>query len=177
MDEDNRTEPLFTNKCTHTKDVYRDAYLNFNKPRRTFFIIITSFFLLTTLFEVMLSTTTFEFNFAFFLLFIGLIVYLFIPLYHSNLAYKRSQEIHHEDIVVSSKFFEDRFVTIAHPSNATFTIQYSQLERVIATKRLYLLVVHLRLFYIIDKNGFERISTVEFEQFLHQKAPRAKFTR
>jgi len=74
MEEENRTEPLFTNKCTHTKDVYRDAYLNFNKPRRTVFII-TSFFLLTTLLKVMLNTTTFEFNFAFLLLFIGLIVF------------------------------------------------------------------------------------------------------
>lgn len=177
MEEGNRTEPLFTNKCTYTKEVYRDSYLNFNKPKRTLFVIITSFFMLITLLELMLNAATFEINFAFFLLFIGLIVFLFVPLYNSNLSYKRSLEIYHEEIVVSLSFFEDRFVTIAHPSNATFTIQYSQLKRVIATKKLYLLVVHLRLFYIIDKNGFDKINMLEFEQFLHQKAPKAKFTR
>ncbi len=176
MEEERLIEPLFANKCTYTKDVYRDAYLNFNKPKRTVFLIITSFFMLITLLETILNAATFEMNFAFFLLFIGLIVFLFLPLYNANLSYKRSLEIYHEEIVVLAKFFEDRFVTVARPSNATFTIQYTQLKRVIATKRLYLLVVHLRLFYIIDKNGFDKINMLEFEQFMHQKAPKAKFT-
>jgi len=93
----------------------------------------------------------------------------------SDMIYKRTIEVYHEEIIATTSFFDDHIVSIAQPSNAMFTIRYDQIKRVISTKQLYLLVIRFQLYFIINKNGFDKINMVEFEPFLREKAPKAKF--
>jgi hypothetical protein len=125
--------------------------------------------------QVILSSATFEISLALLVMVASIIVYLVIPLLLANLSYKRSIEIFHEEIVATSEFYGDNFVSTTHPSNATLSVKYDQVKRVISTKQLYLLVIRFQLYYIINKNGFDKINMLEFEKFMREKAPKAKF--
>ena len=168
-------EPLFTNKCTYTKEVYRESLLNYNKRKRTISIIIFCLLILIIVMQIILYSSTFEISLALLVIVPSIIAYLVIPLILAGLSYKRSVEIYHEEIVATSEFYDDHFVSTLHPSNATMTVQYDQLKRLVSTKQLYLLGIRYHVFYIINKNGFDKINMLEFEKFLREKAPKAKF--
>lgn len=168
-------EPLFTNKCTYTKEVFREALFGYNKRKSTVSIVVLSIVILLTIYQIIFYAGTSDISLALFLLGLSVLTYVLFPIIQANLSYKRSIEMHHELIKALTTFYEDHFVSTAQPSNATITVKYDQMKRVIATRQLYLIVIRWQLFYIIDKNGFDKINMLEFEKFLREKAPKAKF--
>ena len=168
-------EPLFTNKCTYTKSTLRESLMNYQKRQRTLIVILIGAVAVISLIQLVLTGEVPTLTLLLFLIVMYLFAFVFVPIISSNLAYKRNNEIFHEEVVNTFSFFEDHFVSLTTPSNATIDIQYSQLKRVVETKQYYLLVMSQNLFYIIDKNGFDRVNTFEFTKFLREKAPKAKF--
>jgi len=168
-------DPLFSNKCTYTKEVFREALFGYNKRKSTVSIVVLSIVILLTIYQIIFYAGTSDIFLALFLLGLSVLTYVILPIFQANLSYKRTIELHHEPITALTVFFDDHFVSTAQPSNATITVKYDQVKRVISTKQLYLLVIRLQLFYIIDKNGFDKINMLEFEKFLREKAPKAKF--
>ena len=168
-------EPLFTNKCTYTKSTLQEAMLNYQKRQRTFVIIFMIALAVISLLQLILSGEMPNLIFLLLLVLMFVSAFVLIPYFSANLSYKRNNEIFHEEVVNTITFFDDHFISLAMPSNATTDIQYSQLKRVVETKQHYLLVVSQNLFYIIDKSGFDRINSLEFVKVLREKAPKAKF--
>ncbi len=168
-------EPLFTNKCIYTKDVFRESQLNYNKRQKAISIVINCLLVLIMIIETVIHPDTEIIFLALFLTVMSVLFYFVVPVLAAGLSYKRSLELYHEELVSTSEFFDDHFVSTSRPSNAVITIRYDQFKRIVATKQLYLLIVRFHLFYAIDKNGFDKINMLEFEKFLRDKAPKAKF--
>jgi len=175
MDKGDYMEPLFANKCIYTKDVFRESLFGYNKRKKALTFIILAFLIIVILIQLLLYSVSSEIYLALFTIVLSALVFIVLPIIQANLSYKRSIELHQEPITALTTFYDDHFVSTAQPSNATITVKYDQVKRVIATKQLYLLVIRLQLFYIIDKNGFEKINMVEFEKFIKENAPKAKF--
>jgi len=168
-------EPLFTNKCTYTKDVILEAYLSYNKRERR---IQTPMILICDFFAITMSFIHFEFQLMMLLLVLNVLFFFFvfaIPRIIAHRSYKVNLEVLKERIIGTTEYYDDNFVSIAYPTNAVINIQYGQLKRIISSNNLYLLVIRFQLFFIIDKNGFDKIKMLEFEKFLREKAPKAKF--
>jgi hypothetical protein len=77
---------------------------NFNNLKEHTFCNYHFVFMLITLLELMLNAATFENNFAFFLLFIGLIVSCLFRFIKSNYHISAVLKIYHEEIVCFFKF-------------------------------------------------------------------------
>lgn len=167
-------EPLFTNKCSYTKEVILEAYLSYNKRERR---ILTPIILICDFLGVAMSFIHFEFPLMMLLFILNILFFFFvfaIPRIIAHRIYKVHLEVLKEPIVGTTDYYDDKFVSIAYPTKAELNIQYSQLKRIISSNNLYLLVIRFQLFFIVDKNGFDKINMVEFEKFIEEKAPKAK---
>ena len=167
-------EPLFINKCTYTKEAILEAYLGYGKRERrvqTLILLICDFLAIT------ISFIHFEFQIMMLLLILNILFFFFVfalPRIIAHRSYKVNLEVLKEPIVGTTEYYDDKFLSIAYPTKAEINIQYAQLKRVISSKNLYLLVIRFQLFFIIDKNGFDKINMVEFERFIKEKAVNAK---
>ena len=167
-------EPLFTNKCTYTKEAILEAYLSYNKRERR---IQTPLMLICDFLAITMSFIHFELKLMMFLLIINILFFFFVfavPRLVAHRSYKVNLEVLKEPIVGTTAYYDDNFVSIAYPTKAEINVQYNQLKRIISSKNLYLLVIRFQLFFIIDKNGFDKINMVEFERFIKEKAVNAK---
>ena len=168
-------EPLFTNKSTYTKNALRESLLNYQKRQRTIIVILICAVAFISLLQLLLSGEVPTITLLLFLILMYLFAFVFVPIYSANLSYERNFEVFHEEVANTFTFFDDHFVSLTTPSNATIDIHYNQLQRIVETKQYFLLVVSQNLFYIIDKSGFDRVNTLEFIKVLREKAPKAKF--
>jgi len=132
-------EPLFTNTCFLTKEVYKEAFTSIRKLRKLILAILlfglTIFLILEA---VWLEDWTF-YLYAF--IFVSYPIYAFFisPLINAKITYKRSFEVNHEVASHVMLFFDDHIVLKSCPSNAEATLQYEQLVRVEASRQLYIL--------------------------------------
>ena len=160
-------EPLFTNTCLLTKEVYKEAYLAITRSRRILVVILSAVIFVSSLFEAYWTDDVLFYFFAgFFVLF---------PRRAANITSKRSQEIYHEEICSTIRFYDDSMITKSTPSNAEATLRYDQIVQVRASRQLYIITIKQKLLVILDKSKFDQINMIEFEHFLRQKAPKAKF--
>ena len=168
-------EPLFTNSCLLTKEVYQEAFSSIRKFKKLIFAILLFCLTVFLIFEaIRLEDWTF-YLYAF--VFVSYPIYaLFIaPLINAKMIYNRGFEINHEPTSHVTLFFDDHILLKSTPSKAEASLQYEQLIRVEASRQLYILTIKKNMLLILDKSKFDKINLIEFELFLHQKAPKAKF--
>jgi len=174
-EEADRMEPLFTNKCTFSKKLYREAMLNYNRRTRLFSIVVIILLLVYFLAACIIYDIWSDMWFVLGMFILSSTFYIAVPLISANLTYKRNFELYQQEPSSVIEFFEDRMTSTAYPSNAQITTRYDQIKRVISSRQLYLLVIRYHMFHLIDKNGFDKINMLEFERFIREKAPKAKF--
>lgn len=89
---------------------------------------------------------------------------------------KRTQELYPgqtQELIIHA--FEDHMEAATNLTEQTERIDYGCIIRVKETKELILLFRKQRLFYQLEKDGFEQGSVPEFIAFLKEKIPAAKF--
>lgn len=89
---------------------------------------------------------------------------------------KRTQELYPgqtQELIIHA--FEDHMEAATNLTEQTEQIDYGCIIRVKETKGLILLFRKQRLFYQLEKDGFEQGSAPEFIAFLKEKIPAAKF--
>lgn len=168
-------EPLFSNTCLLTKEVYKEAYFAITKRKRILVVILSVIVIITSILEAnWLDDIIFYFCAGFFLLF-SVYYFILFPRRAVNITYKRNQEVYHEEISCTVTFYDDKIVMKSIPSNAEATLQYSQIVRIRATRQLYILTIKQNLLFFLDKSQFDHVNMFEFEHFMRQKALKAKF--
>ncbi len=168
-------EPLFTNTCLLTKEVYKEAYLAITRSRRILVVILSAVIFVSSLFEAYWTDDVLFYFFAGFFVLFAVYYFVFFPRRAANITSKRSQEIYHEEICSTIRFYDDSMITKSTPSNAEATLRYDQIVQVRASRQLYIITIKQKLLVILDKSKFDQINMIEFEHFLRQKAPKAKF--
>lgn len=89
---------------------------------------------------------------------------------------KRTQELYPgQTQQLTIHAFEDHMEAATNLTEQTEQIDYGCIIRVKETKELILLFRKQRLFYQLEKDGFEHGSSDEFIAFLKEKIPTAKF--
>lgn len=175
MDEDNRSESLFTNKCIYTKEVYREVMLNYNKLLRTIVLVLVGLLLLLALPAIFYSRNNAVIKLVCSTVALAVLFFYLLPVLTAFYMYKRDRHLHHETICEYITFFNDYFLETAYPSKAETRINYSQIKRVVETKRFFLIAIKYQVFFIIDKDNFQGINPIDFKKFIKEKVPKAKF--
>jgi len=107
-----------------------------------------------------------------------MIVYVFFL--RSWLAARRYEKVNGElypgkTPQVTWHFYEDHVTAQSNLSETIEQVEYSGIIRVKETKTHFLLFRRMRLFYHLDKAGFEQGDKGEFAAFLQEKIPDAVF--
>ena len=167
-------EPLFTNSCLLTKEVYKEAYLAITRTRRILVVILSAIILVSSIFEIYWTDDVLFYFFAGFFVLFAVYYFVFFPRRAVNITYQRNQEVYHEETSSTVKFYEDRIETKSSPSNAEATLRYDQIVRIKATRQLYIFTIRQKMLIILDKGKFENINLIEFEHFMKEIAVKAK---
>lgn len=161
-------EPLFTNKCSYTKQNLIEIG-NKTSSRKFLTIFFICIGLLIFICGMIIG------NYTFCLL--GALCCIIYPLY-SLLAVRysavricqQSHQLYSNDVESVSSFYEDHFVVHSIHDNSTNTIAYPQVAKVFETKNLFFLMLSTRIGFMLEKRGFEGTTAEEFGQFIRARA-------
>lgn len=168
-------KPIFSNHCVCTKEAFREVLIHYQlKQVKAQNIII----LVSVLVFLYISLSNESSTVAFYFVLLGGFSLFFTaahPIITADKTYNRNLELFQSELESEYDFYEDHFVSTTWPSNTVITVYYDQLKQIISTKNYFLLVIGQQMINFVDKESFANITIPEFETFLREKAPNAKF--
>lgn len=176
-------QPLFRIVTTCTRNCMQKAYQASIPPWRTAFVLAMAVILLAsfTFFFIFsiddLSTLPFIGWFSLAYAIYKIIDCLWLRCFLAARRFeKKMQELYpNQTQQLTIHAFEDHMETATNLTEQTEQMDYGCIIRVKETKELILLFRKQRLFYQLEKAGFEQGSAPEFIAFLKGKIPAAKF--
>lgn len=172
MSEDKREskEPIFVNQCIYTKDVWLEMYRK-TQPVWLKGLIILITLLTAVCFCIDLKKETYGKAIDSLLLLIFVwFVYKGLPRFRINGTIKQIKTLYHALSQVTVSFYEDDFSFLNETSGAKATADYTQIIKILQSRNLYFLKLQPQLYVLVDKNGFQKGTLAEFEQFIRKKA-------
>ena len=168
-------ETIFINKYIHTKE----SFIEMNKKYSEFTII----FFGVLFFVLFLALSLFGFlvlesiSYTIVTAVLG-IVFAFYPLIRIHiLANKRDKQFHELFGTIpeaETLFFDDRIEGVSLTNKAELKLDYEKIKKIKQSKNMYLLILNKSLVVMVNKNGFEKGTCEEFEEFIKSKAVNAK---
>jgi hypothetical protein len=98
-------EPLFTNSCLLTKEVYKEAYLAITRTRRILVVILSAIILVSSIFEIYWTDDVLFYFFAGFFVLFAVYYFVFFPR-RASYHLQRNQEVYHEETSSTFKFYD-----------------------------------------------------------------------
>lgn len=161
-------EPLFANKCTHTKQ-------NINEVTRS-----TSSRKLPTIISICLGLIIFvcgllipNYIYCLFGAFFALIypLILFWAVRHSaTTRYQQLLQLYHGEAESITGFYEDHLIVRYTQGGSDVTVAYPQIAKVYESKNLFFLMLSTRIGFMLEKQGFTGITADEFGGFIRARA-------
>lgn len=164
-------EPLFVNQCTYTKAVL----LEFRRRTRPVWLrgLMAFLEILFALFAVIFFFTGREnYPAAAEMLLLSLILWSVsdgIPRLRISRSVKQTQSVYHTLSRVTVSFYEDGFASFNETSGAKASMRYADIIRLMQSKGFYFLKMEHQMYHILDKDGFQKGTAVEFERFMKEK--------
>lgn len=168
-------EPVFINKYSHTKKSYIEMNKKYSEFTRIFFgtFFLLVFFVLALLGFFVLENTAYSVGTAI----LG-VVFAFFPLLKIHiLANKREKQFLelYGTIPEAETYFYDEYIFGVSPTNKEeVKLNYEKIKKIKQSKNMYLLILSKNLVVTVNKNGFEKGTCEEFEEFIKIKAVNAK---
>ena len=168
-------EALFINKFKHTKESYIEMNMKYSQFSRMFFgfLFFALFGFLSLFGYFVLYNLVYTAVLAVFA-----IVFSFYPTIRIYfLARKREKVLLEmydaipENIVM---FFDENIMTKSLTNNAEQNLAYTKIKKVKQSRNMYLLILSKGVVLMVNKDGFEKGTSEEFEKFITEKAVNAK---
>lgn len=160
-------EPLFTNKCTHTKSNLLEIGRGTLGKLQTILLICIGLILILC----GLLTANYIYCLP------GAVLCILYPLFllwavpHSvTNRYQQLQQLYHGEVETVISFYEDRLAVHYIQGGSDVTIAYPQIAKVYETKNLFFLMLSTRIGFMLDKHGFEGTTADEFGRFIRARA-------
>lgn len=161
-------EPLFANKCTHTKQNLIEAGKS-TSPRK----LPTILFICIGLLIFLCGLLTEDYIYCLY----GALFSVFYPLfslwavrYSAVNRYQQLQQLYHGEAESVTSFYEDRLIVHYTQGGSDVTVAYPQIAKVFETKNLFFLMLSTRIGFLLEKQGFEGTTADEFGQFIRARA-------
>lgn len=168
-------EPVFVNKYSHTKESFIEMNKKHSEFMRIFFglLFFIAFLALSLFGYFVLYDLTYTIVVAVF----G-VLFAFYPLIRIYiLAGKREKqllELYGTIPEAETLFFDDRIEAVSLTNKAEVKLEYEKIKKIKQSKNMYLLILNKSLVVMVNKNGFEKGTCEEFEEFIKSKAVNAK---
>lgn len=91
-----------------------------------------------------------------------------------NKQQKQFMSLYNEIPESITHFYDDRLVSTSLTNKSEISVEYDKIIKLKQTKNLYLLTLKEKIILMVDKNGFEKGTCEEFEEFIVSKAVNAK---
>lgn len=159
-------EPLFTNKCTHTKSNLLEIGRGTLGKLRTILLICIGLILILC----GLLTANYIYCLP------GAVFCILYPLslwavrHSATNRYQQLQQLYHGEVETVISFYEDRLAVHYIQGGSDVTIAYLQIAKVYETKNLFFLMLSTRIGFILEKQGFEGTTADEFGRFIRAHA-------
>lgn len=95
------------------------------------------------------------------------------PMRLANQAAKKNRKQYGSDVTVSLRFFEDGIKAHNQQMETDAEVRYDQIERIVESRHLYLLVLREKMALMVDKEGFTFGAGEKFLPFLREKCSEA----
>lgn len=166
---------MFANKYICTKSYYKEyyKYSYFKKPIMIILntILIISFVInvLNVIFPRLSNADSYTPKLYIANVLVILCIEMYIYIKNINLAYNRDLEINNgNDIEIKLVITEDD-INISNNLKKNTNIEFKNIQKVIKTKKYYILVSKANLTVALKKDSFIKGKADEFEKFLKQK--------
>ncbi len=169
-------EPRYVNRCDYKKEFMMEME-RVARPRAigVVLVIVAAIDLL----ELILSVSKKQWTMVYcMVLCLGLILFIrfWVPKIHVKRMIGQMKTMYGTVSKVETLFYDD--VVFCHNlnSDAKSQMDYDSIIRIIRTKNLYFINYKPMLYVLVDRSAFSGSEEEqEFEQFLREKAPQAKF--
>ncbi len=168
-------EPVFINKFKHTKESFVEMNKKYSGFMRIFFgtLFLIVFLALSLLGYFVLYDLTYAIIVA--VLGVFFAIYPSVRIY--ILARKRENvllELYEEIPECDTMFFDEYIMSVNLTNKAEIKLEYNKIKKIKQSKNMYLLILSKSLVIMVNKNGFEKGTCEEFEEFIKCKAVNAK---
>lgn len=151
IEETGGTGPLFTNKCTHTKNNHIEINIRTSLSKsRTIIMICMGLISFST---GLLTKNNSSCMIGFFLCVFPLLLLMMVR-HTSSLGYKQQQQLFNRDVEVITSFYENHFIVHNLTNVSDVKINYQKVARVVETKNLFYLMLSTGIGFMVDKQGF-----------------------
>lgn len=168
-------EVLFSNHCTFDEITYGEVYALYANRRWTFLLGFLAgaygIFMILRFYKI------------WYLALIGcllvlevLLLMFFSSKYRGKAAFRRACQLNHTDCIeIETLFMKDRFEAINPAAGGRLQMEYSQIKACKEFQDKFVIILRSRQFLCLEKNNFILGTCGEFQQFLMEQCPKAKF--
>ncbi len=168
-------EPLFINNFKQTKDVYLEMNKAYSSVSRIAYqIAVPVVYGFLACFLIFYYGSYFS---AAVIVVFGILLFFYPLIKLHRIANKREKvfvELYGSTPEGQTHFYDDCLVSTNSADKSEIKIDYRRIIKVKQSKNLYLLIMKQKIVIMVDKNGFEKGTGEEFEQFIKSKAVNAK---
>ena len=166
-------DPKFKANFIFTKDYIKNlcSYLYFFRPYRLTFNIILLLCFMLSVYMHFVQHVNVVFNLWFIPLFFAYEIYAYFR--GISLYMKRNKETHSDGSSSTYEFFDDNF-KLTTSIGANYTVEYSNIVKVVNTKKLVVLISKAKMAYWFPIDALENADLDSFKSFLKEKGVKVK---
>ena len=166
-------DPKFKANFIFTKDYIKNlcSYLYFFRPYRLTFNIILLLCFMLSVYMHFVQHVNVIFNLWFIPLFFAYEIYAYFR--GISLYMKRNKETHSDGSNSTYEFFDDHF-KFTTSIGANYTVEYSNIVKVVNTKKLVVLISKAKMAYWFPIDSLDNSDLDSFKSFLKEKGIKVK---